>query len=309
MPRPIKEGLDYFELDCRMDEKFELIEAEFGLKGFAVVIKLFQYIYGTHGYYCDWNPDISLLWASRLLGSPGGDGRSVGSVFSEEGALSGFPNNFINEVVAASIRRDIFSAELFEKYQILTSSGIQTRYINAVAKRSCVKLKKEYLLVNVPETKVFSVETGVFSPKTGVFSDRNSQSREEKIREKKSNSSSAPKARGPTATEIIKDRHFGPNIEPVVLEWVAYKTEKRQAYKETGLKNLLSQIEKKIQEHGEQPVIDVIRLSMSQNWQGIIWDRVNPGTPRSSKPNKFNNFEQRTYDYDELERQLMNVRK
>ena len=35
MARPIKAGLDYFELDCHMDEKVELIEAEFGLKGFA----------------------------------------------------------------------------------------------------------------------------------------------------------------------------------------------------------------------------------------------------------------------------------
>lgn len=306
MPRPIKEGLDYFELECRMDEKFELIEAEFGLKGFAVVIKLFQYIYGTHGYYCNWNPDISLLWASRLIGSLSGDGGSVGRVFSEEGSLPGFPNNFINEVVAASIRRDIFSAKLFDKYQILTSSGIQTRYINAVAKRSSVKLKKEYLLVNVPKTKVFSVETGVFSPKTEVFSDENSQSREEKRKVDKSNSSSARKARGPTATEIIKERHFSPNIETVVLEWVAYKTEKRQAYKETGLKNLLTQIENKIREHGDQKVIDVIRLSMSQNWQGIIWDKIGAGNSQSAKPNRFNNFEQREYDFDDLERRLMN---
>ena len=31
-----KEGIEYFPLNCRLDEKFELIEAEFGLKGFAV---------------------------------------------------------------------------------------------------------------------------------------------------------------------------------------------------------------------------------------------------------------------------------
>lgn len=30
MARPAKIGLDYFELDCHMDEKVELIEAEFG---------------------------------------------------------------------------------------------------------------------------------------------------------------------------------------------------------------------------------------------------------------------------------------
>ena len=46
MPRPIKNGVDYFPLDVHLDKKFELIEAEFGLTGFAVVVKLLQRIYG-----------------------------------------------------------------------------------------------------------------------------------------------------------------------------------------------------------------------------------------------------------------------
>lgn len=65
MPRPIKEGLDYFELDCQMNDKIKLIQAEFGLKGFAIVVKLYQKIYGGHGYYCEWNEDILLLFMSE----------------------------------------------------------------------------------------------------------------------------------------------------------------------------------------------------------------------------------------------------
>lgn len=37
MARPLKQGLDYFPLDCQVDVKFELVEAEFGLTGFGVV--------------------------------------------------------------------------------------------------------------------------------------------------------------------------------------------------------------------------------------------------------------------------------
>ncbi|MBQ4336486.1 MAG: NAD-binding protein, partial [Lentisphaeria bacterium] len=40
----VKKGLDWFPLDTRLDDKFELIEAEFGAAGFAVVIKLLQRI-------------------------------------------------------------------------------------------------------------------------------------------------------------------------------------------------------------------------------------------------------------------------
>ena len=42
MARPVKEGLEYFPLDCDIDQddKVALIEAQHGIKGFGVVIKL-----------------------------------------------------------------------------------------------------------------------------------------------------------------------------------------------------------------------------------------------------------------------------
>lgn len=59
------EGVNFFPLYCVLDEKFELLEAEYGLKGFAIVVKLFQRIYKEHGYYCEWNEDISLMFAKQ----------------------------------------------------------------------------------------------------------------------------------------------------------------------------------------------------------------------------------------------------
>lgn len=147
MARP-KQGLDYFEMDCHV----QLIEAEFGLKGFAIVVKLFQHIYSGYGYYCEWTPEISVLWADRLGCSHGGEpakGRKGNVVKAfEKGSLTGFPKNLINEVVEASIRRGIFSSTLFQKYHILTSEEIQMRYLDAVSNFGKVELKKEYLLVN-----------------------------------------------------------------------------------------------------------------------------------------------------------------
>ena len=40
-----KSGLDYFPLACNFEDKIELIEAEFGLEGLAIVVKLYQKIY------------------------------------------------------------------------------------------------------------------------------------------------------------------------------------------------------------------------------------------------------------------------
>lgn len=169
MPRPIKEGLDYFELDCQLDDKIKLIQAEFGLKGFAVVVKLYQKIYGLHGYYCEWNEDVLLL-------------------FMSENGLSGDSRNLIENIVSACIRRDIFSEELYTAYQILSSSGIQKRYVNAVSKRVNVKLKKEYLLISVDKNLISADRNPVSSVRNPINYGRNSQSREEKSREENKNS-------------------------------------------------------------------------------------------------------------------------
>lgn len=182
MGRQNEVSLPYFELDCHMDNKIELIEAEYGLKGFAIVIKLYQRIYGgEHGYYCEFTPDIALLLAARLCGSSGGASGKVGTA-SGEGSLPGFPKNLITDVVAASIRRDIFSERLFKEYGILTSSGIQKQYLKATAKRQAVNLKKEYLLISVPENRVNVAINTISSGRNAISGGRNEQIRLEKSR-------------------------------------------------------------------------------------------------------------------------------
>lgn len=145
------EGVKYFPLYCTLDEKFELIEAEFGLKGFAIVVKLFQRIYGEHGYYCEWNNDISLIFAKQCGFSNVGE---IGTLdCAEKASQSGKPKNLIDLVVAASVRRGIFDEQLFSKYSILTSRGIQRNFLNIVRNRKKVEIKKEYLLLSDAEIK------------------------------------------------------------------------------------------------------------------------------------------------------------
>ena len=127
MGRSPKVGLDYFRLDVHLDDKFKLIEAEFGLKGFAVVVKLYQRIYGEQGYYCEWNEDVAL-------------------VFGDETRLGA---NAVSEIVTASIKRKLFDKNLFDRYQILTSTGIQKWYFEAVGRREQVEVIQEYLLIPV----------------------------------------------------------------------------------------------------------------------------------------------------------------
>lgn len=166
--RQNKVGLDYFELDCHMDEKVRLVQAEYGLKGFAVFVKLLQSIYGERGYYCEWTQDTELLFASE-------NGLNNGSL------------QLLRDIVSACIRRNIFSDRLFKEYGILTSAGIQKQYLKATVKREVVNLKKEYLLISVPQNNknvvINSISDGINSISDGI----NKQRKEEKSREEKRN--------------------------------------------------------------------------------------------------------------------------
>ena len=74
--------------------------------------------------------------------------------------------------------------------------------------------------------------------------------------------------------EIYIGRDFSSEIISHIDDWLAYKDEKRQSYKSTGLKSLLTQIENNITAHGEKAVIHAITESMASNYQGIVWDKA-----------------------------------
>lgn len=177
MARPPKKGLDYFPLDCHSDTKLRLVEASFGLSGFAIIVKLWQRIYAEEGYYITWSED---------------DGRLF--------ALENNANySVVSGVVEDCLKRGIFNQEKFEHYSILTSKGIQERYLMMTEKRTGTKILDDYALLNEP-SKIVSVEkTGVSSPKTGV-SDGRKYTKESKVnktkeKETKSNKNTAAKHR------------------------------------------------------------------------------------------------------------------
>lgn len=199
MARPIKDGIDYFPLNTELDTKFELIEAQFGLTGFAVIVKLLQKIYGGDGYYCEWTNEIALLFTHKLG-------------FSED-------RKVVSDIVNAAIKRGIFDKDMFEKYHILTSKGIQKRYFEAVNRRKCFNVKTEYLLINVAK-KHDNVDNNsvnvVINPENVC---NNSQRREKERREEEIRGErESTRALGEYNNVILTD----PEIEKLKAECMDY---------------------------------------------------------------------------------------
>lgn len=190
MARPAKVGLDYFPLDCVLDDKIELIEAEFGLTGFAVVVKLFQKIYGEQGYYCEWTKEVALLFARKC----------------------GVGGNVVSEIVASALKRGIFNNDLFNRYEILTSRGIQKRYFEAVSRRKQIEVKNEYLLIKVAQ---FSENADNNSDNVDINSindvkstqskGKESKVKESKVKERKRSCRSALSAYGSFNNVLLSD--------------------------------------------------------------------------------------------------------
>ena len=132
----MKNGIDFFRFPCQTDDKLAMLEAEYGIKAFAIIVRLYQKIYGENGYYCDWCEGSPVLFLSKWFGGN-----------------SGVELNFINEIIVRAVKLGIFSEEKFEKYQILTSEEIQQHYLFAVKRRSNICLKNDYSLVQCAQNE------------------------------------------------------------------------------------------------------------------------------------------------------------
>lgn len=93
----------------------------------------------------------------------------------------------------------------------------------------------------------------------------------------------------PPKAPQLEEWGFGEVLADAFSQWLSYKREKRQEYKPTGLKALVTQVRKHAEQYGEAAVAELIQTCMSANWQGIIWDRLKSKEPeRESEPYQYN---------------------
>ena len=72
-------------------------------------------------------------------------------------------------------------------------------------------------------------------------------------------------------------------------EWIKYKIERKESYKEQGMKSLLRQVENNALTYGDQAICDLIDDSMANGWKGIIFDRLKKAPARANAQQKSSN--------------------
>jgi len=139
-----KIGLDYFPFDVDFfdDDKILFTSARFGIKGENIAIRLLCKIY-SEGYFYRFGEDEALLFAKRV-----GDNCQY---------------SFVNDVVHELVKRGFFNKSIFDRFKILTSSGIQKRYFEASERRKKVEIYEQLLLIDVEKFKnVYIIKQNVY---------------------------------------------------------------------------------------------------------------------------------------------------
>ena len=136
MARPQKENVDYWPFDVGLfqDRKFRLIRSEFGIKGAYIALELINMAYSENGYYAKFGEEDCLLMS--------------------EGVGGGCEASFIMEVVRGCCRRSLFDEGIYNAFGVLTSHGIQQRYLRIIGKnRADVRFIKEYFLLDISDER------------------------------------------------------------------------------------------------------------------------------------------------------------
>ncbi|NLT52081.1 MAG: DUF4373 domain-containing protein [Ignavibacteria bacterium] len=114
MARPLKNGLEYFPLDVDIfeDEKVIPVSSEYGAKGECIVIRVLCAIY-RNGYFAECSDAFKYKIAKQ----------------------SGQPATLVSEVIAGLVKWGFFDKAVFNSFSVLTSRGIQKRWLEATKRR------------------------------------------------------------------------------------------------------------------------------------------------------------------------------
>lgn len=79
---------------------------------------------------------------------------------------------------------------------------------------------------------------------------------------------------------FTKDRGL---LRGKIEEWLKYKWERKEYYKETGFKTLLARIESATSQYGVEEVTSLIDECMANNYKGIIFEKLEKKSRNKSK--------------------------
>lgn len=244
MARPLKQGLDYFPLDVGFlqDMKVRRIIKSCGASAISVLIWLLGSCYRDEGYYIWWTEDLPFIVADEI----------------------GVTEGCVQEVVKRALQVGFFDASMKEKHGILTSAGIQKRFLEVTSRRKAAFLRRDFALISV---NVDNNSINVCNNSINVYS--NEQSKVKKRKGKESKEKEEEKNVLSSQDEIIQSYFSSnPELEESLRRWLDMREEKKASVSPTALKKNLTQL-KKLSNGNIEDAVLIVEQSIENQWLGF----------------------------------------
>lgn len=191
MARPAKVGLDYFPVDVDIfdNEKLFDVQNKYGPLGETIFMRLLCLIY-KNGYYYRFE-DIDRLSAMLV--------KSIGNRWVRD-------KQTVKQVILYLAECNLFSKELMQE-NVLTSAGIQRRYLKAAERRK--SLNTQYLIVDengndlrsVPQNKEYRDRNGI-NVNINPDNENKNATKKSKVKESKENKNRISKTDADAAEKL-----------------------------------------------------------------------------------------------------------
>lgn len=284
MGRLRKEGNEFFSFDVDFfsDRKIKILKARYGADGITLYIYLLCEIY-KNGFYLKLDEDFEFIVSDDL----------------------NMNSDKVKQVLTFLLERSMFDKQLFQSDAVLTSAGIQRRYqlmVKSRAVKNPIKVER-YWLLSEEETETF-IKVNSFLNNSENYEDNskknNFNSEKNDIKEKKGKEKNIYRD-----TAEPEERFPDKDLERAFQFFVTCRMQNGQKL----TKEQITLLREELQNLGDtvQERVAIAKKATMNGWKSFYplkKQESKKQKPKSS--NKFNNFHQRDYDMDALEKELLN---
>lgn len=264
MAAPRKSGLDYFPVDCDFfsDRKIKILKSRYGADGITLYLYLLCEIY-KNGYYLVADEDFFYIAGDDL--NMNGDK--------------------VRQVLTFLLERSLFDNKLFQSDAVLTSTGIQRRYQEAIKVRASKNniTVGDYWLLSENETKPYIKHTlkGGNSEKNKSNSENNEDNSEKNDTKKSKVKKSKVEER--TATSGDDDRTVFSVFEKCGFQMTGYTADTLMEMTDTYSEEWVCEALKRAADRGKKTLGYVKGILNSWQTAGAM-DEARPGKANPAQP-------------------------
>ena len=268
MARPKKSGLSYFPLDTDFfeDNKIRILKARYGNDGMILYIYLLCRIY-KEGYYMQVDDDFEYILSDDL----------------------GMDRNKAKQVLNFLLSRSLFDNTLFQSDKVLTSAGIQRRFQLAIkerARKNPITVGR-YWILSKEDTEPF-IKCTLFDG----FSRKNEQNSSEKSLKK-------------SKVNYIYDITFPTELTRALDLYFLVREQNYGKISDIQKQALIEELKGIGADTKER--IAIVKKATAGGYKAFYptKGKTSGDSRKKSQKTRFSNFEERNYDMDDLERQLL----